>query len=480
MHKRITSCASRNVSADQTRKQPSCLSPGLNLQFISSRRMLQIFLPMLILLVAVLPVSAQSGMHFDDFHPKLTPYFADELIGDVERSMPKGSTYRIWGWDVGDFSGDGNNDCAMTVRLDGDRRRQVTIYFFVDIEGFLTLVGQTDRTFVDVPLEAGVSIRDNACYVTEKQRQYVWDIRGYRFEKGALSVLDDFSTGRKGRRTLETYRNYQTLMGFERWLDTRSGEELERSDYLSIPTYRRGRTVYQGFKTDLESRSVQFVPKGAFYWKGEDDASFRLRTAYNDSYLYFMISVRDDKVVSDNGLHYVWDGVEIWLDPFRTRGNSEESGGAASGGSIDSAAAGILSLSVNPGNFAEDPPEFSIASSDGLLSSQNAALADVRLRARLTDEGYQVKIRVPFQLLGYAAAPLEAESITELGCSILVLDVDNGFRRDEVTWITTSGLETLDPATYGTLLLIPDSQTYGEASNIYADAIAERLNALGF
>ncbi len=433
-----------------------------------------------LLLAAVFNMRAQSGMRFEEMFPKLTPYFADELIADIEHSLPKGAGYRIWGWDVGDYSGDGYNDCAMTVRIDGDRRRQVTIYFFVDIEGFLTLVGQTDRTFVDVPLEAGVSIRENACYVTEKNRQYAWDIRGYRFDKGALRVLDDFSTRREGRNTMETYRNYESLMGFERRLDTRSGDELERSEFLSIPTYRRGRTIYEGYKTDLESRSVKFVPRGAFYWQGEQDASFKLHTAYNDHFLYFMVSVRDDNVVSDNGLYDVWDGVEIWLDPLgpraitsgpeveRRAAEEEETGGA------------IISLKISPGNFAERPPEFAVASSGELNSVQNASLSQVRLRSRLTEEGYQIKVRVPFQLLGYAAAPIEAEAITELGCSVVVVDADNGFRPREVAWITTSGLETLDPATYGTLLLIPDSMTYGESKNIYADAIAERLNALGF
>ncbi len=422
--------------------------------------------------------AAQTGMDFEDWQPKLDPYFAEELIGDVKRQLPRGAKFKIWGWDVGDYSGDGYNDCAVTIRMANERKRLVHVYFFVDIDGYLTCVGQTERTFIEVPLEAGISIKDNACYVLRKHRQYTWDIQGYRFDNGALTVLDDFSTERLKFTTHESYRNYHTLFGYERYVNNRSGNEEHLVEFLCIPSYRRGRYIYKGYTSELQSSSVRFVPQGAYYWEGEDDASFRVRSAYNDEFLYFIVTVRDDIIVPDNGNFITWDGIQIWLDasnrPNRHLKTDDERDFRTTADS------GIFCFNINPGNYAERRPEYSVSATDDVNELQNYALAQVRVRSNLTEDGYQVKIRIPFQFLGFEGAPVSEESISELGCTIVVNDIDNGFRPEEETWIATSKFEQLNPSSYGSLLLVPNTLGYGEADNIYSDALSDRLNELGF
>ncbi|MBK7185022.1 MAG: hypothetical protein IPH85_03700 [Ignavibacteria bacterium] len=83
-----------------------------------------------ITMASPLSLSAQSGMEFDEFARKIDPYFAEDLIADVRSSMPQGSQYRIWGWDVGDFSGDGFYDLAMSVNILGTRKRECVVYLF--------------------------------------------------------------------------------------------------------------------------------------------------------------------------------------------------------------------------------------------------------------------------------------------------------------------------------------------------------------
>jgi hypothetical protein len=66
---------------------------------------LKIILPLLLLISFSQNSFSQSGMTFNELEQRLTPYYAEALINDVRLQLPQGSNYRIWGWDVGDFSG---------------------------------------------------------------------------------------------------------------------------------------------------------------------------------------------------------------------------------------------------------------------------------------------------------------------------------------------------------------------------------------
>jgi hypothetical protein len=117
---------------------------------------------------------------------------------------------------------------------------------------------------------------------------------------------------------------------------------------------------------------------------------------------------------------------------------------------------------------------------DVLTDVQKQAIQQVKAAATLWEKGYIVKIRVPFQLLGFVGAPIEEGKIVEYGCTVVVRDVDNEFRPEEETFLSTSKFENSNPSSYGALLLMPNALVYGEVRNIYADAIADRLRDLGF
>ena len=104
-------------------------------------RPLPILLFVIVTAVNAVGVHAQSGMTFEEFTPKLQPYFAEELISDVKDAMPQGAEFRVWGWDVGDFTGDGYNDLALSVNILGTRKKECHVYLFGDIDGFLVKVG---------------------------------------------------------------------------------------------------------------------------------------------------------------------------------------------------------------------------------------------------------------------------------------------------------------------------------------------------
>lgn len=202
-------------------------------------------LTLLLALIITGKVSAQSGLKFNELAMRLDPYFAKELILDIKKQLPQGSDYNIWGFDVGDYSGDGYFDCAVSLKLAAEKEKIVHVYFFVDIEGYLTEVGNFQYEFFEIPLEIGVVIKNNACFVTRKREQFNWLMDGYRFVNGSLVKLDRFTTKRDGLLTHETYRNYLTLENTEKYLYTRDNEEKFYTKYLAIPCYERGRQIYQ-------------------------------------------------------------------------------------------------------------------------------------------------------------------------------------------------------------------------------------------
>lgn len=442
---------------------------------------MRILFCLLCVVFACLParLSAQSGLTLEQMNEKLKPYFADELISDLKDQLPRGAQYRIWGWDVGDFTGDGAPDLAMSVRMSTDKGRNVQVYLFADIDGYLTRVGKFPYTFVESPIEVGVLIKDNGCFVIEKAQDFDWTISGYRLDNGSLMVLDSFKTERVRTMTHEAYRNFQNLSGYEKYRDTRTNDELFQSDFLCVPSYPRGKYIYKGFASDAVSNSVKYISKGAYYWSGADDLAFSVRSAHNEQYLYFLVKVTDDRIITEAKEGAAHDKVEVWLDMsnvvnrfVKKRGKTENFRTRAEGS--------IFAFSISPGNFLDKKPTVRPSAVDVLTDVQKQAIQQVKAAATLWDKGYIVKVRIPFQLLGFVGAPIEEGKIVEYGCTVVVRDIDNEFRPEEETFLSTSKFDNSNPSSYGSLMLMPNALVYGEVRNIYADAIADRLRDLGF
>ena len=89
----------------------------------------------IIILIFVFSINnlfSQAGSHFYEFAEKLEQYFDKSLITDVKNALPQGSDYLIWGWDVGDFSGEKINDLAFGIVIKGEKKKKVRVYQFVE------------------------------------------------------------------------------------------------------------------------------------------------------------------------------------------------------------------------------------------------------------------------------------------------------------------------------------------------------------
>lgn len=422
-------------------------------------------------------------MDFDEFVRRADPYFAEELLNDVRVALPRGSSYRIWGWDVGDFSGDGFYDLAVSVQVLGNRKRECVVYMFADVEGYLVQISRMPFDYVDLPLEVGVVVKDNACYVTQKRKSEDWTIRGYRFTEGALVLVDEFVSDKIESFQHESFRSFQTLVTREKLANKRD-EEVFNAEFLTIPCYSRTRQVYAGYVPEVVVSSTDYVPEGAYWWSGEQDASFAARLVYDEEYLYARILVRDSNVVTGWCDTCIADQVELLLDVLPP----EEGSRSRYLSKIDrdqvtvrsTADSGLYRFTVRLGDFADNLPRVSVKTTDDLDVTQVNAKKQLRAVCALRPHGYVVKLRIPFALLGYQKAPIDERSTVEFGCAVAVIDYDNEFRPDERSVIATSNVEPLDPSTYGALRFLPDGAWYGQSVNIYGEAVINTLRELGF
>ncbi|MEP7218316.1 MAG: hypothetical protein ABI876_05340, partial [Bacteroidota bacterium] len=417
---------------------------------------------------------------FDSLAKRIDPYFAPELIQDVRDALPQ-TGYDIWGYDVGDYSGDGANDISIVIRQKNDSRRKMGVYYFVDDEGTLRLVKQMMVDFVELPIEIGVAISDGAVHMTHKLKEFNWEIYGYRYRDGVVMMVDRFTTERQGTMTYETYRNFQSLEGYERYLNTADGELLFRSDFLTTPSYGRGRDVSTGYQANTIAKMSKYVMKGSYYWQNEKDLTLDTRSAYDKDYLYFNITLQDDQVIPIglNGVDSAADRLELWLDMY-SLGDRFRVGRRTRDFRMKTDS-NIYALNVGLGDFIDQQAHVKLSSSNNLDERQKTAAKAIKAVAIRLDSGYTVKIRIPWALFGFETAPTEDDALTQFGMNVVVHDVDSPYRPEEETVLTTSqNFDRMKPATFGSLVLIPNNLYYGESINIFLGDLKERMQEVGY
>jgi len=424
---------------------------------------------------------SQSGIKFSELARRLESYFNKEMILDLQKEFPQGSDYTIWGWDVGDFSGDGVPDAAFSVRVAGQRGRIMQVYLFVDIDGYFVKAGQFPYEYVELPLEVGVVIRDNACYITQKSKQFNWLIRGYRFDNGALILLDEFTTQRIANLTYESYRNYQNLQNTDKFLETTTGKTRFFAEYSVIPSYRRGRQIYKGYHSEVLVDNINYVPKDAFWWSGSHDLSYKVSSAFDEEYLYMTVKVRDDYVVPQHCDTCICDYVEVWFNMNIPNGGNRFSKISESKVTFrDSLDGGIYCFTIYPGNYLDRTATVKVSTTDDLEAYQKIAARDILAVSDVSDSSYVVRFKIPFAFFGLQGNPIEQGKFIEYGCTVSVHDYDNEFRPEEYTRKNSSVFNPQNPSTYGLIVLVPDDKWYGSASNIHLEEILKTLVEYGF
>ena len=424
-------------------------------------------------------LSAQESITFDRLKELLDPYFAPELVGDVEAALPK-ADFAVWGFDVGDYSGDGYNDLIVSIRMTRDRGKNMRIYHFIDIEGILEVVREETVEFFELPIEVGVTIGDGNAYVLAKREEGGWDVWGRRYSDGVIMLVDIYSTETGEALVHQKYRHYQDLFGWDRYIRIRNESEVFRADFLTVPSYRRGRHVSAGYAQTATATMAEHILQGAYYREGESDLTLHVRSAWDDEYLYYHIIVDDDAFVPNaEEVDSIGDRVEIWIDAYiygdRLTGGSRRSTFRMASDT------NIYGLMIHPGDLADREPSISVVTTNVFDERQNRSTSKIRAIAGRHDSGWSLRIRVPFSLLGFSDAPIDEENPLVFGSSVVVHDLDNPYRPNELTVMTMSHNFDRDrPATFGEVIIVPGTVTYGESRNIFFQQVRERLEEIGY
>lgn len=435
-------------------------------------------------LLAHSTLQAQLGMTIAEFELKLKDYFIAEAISDVRQALPLGSTYRVWGWDAGDFSGDSVPDLAVSVRLDNVRKRESVVYLFVDMDGYLVNVTHMTHPYVELPLEVGVAINDNHCYVTRKIAEDHWETSGYTFANGALIHVDESVRDKAGRLRRETYDNYRNLTSFEWFSDVRSKDVFSVTRHI-LPCYHRGRQVVAGYSRDIVVGHTDDVVEGAYCWQGSDDASFTARAAFDDAFLYFQIAITDDVIFPAACDTCPGDLVVIHLDPVvmpanvgRTYEGLRRNGMPRFRSTAEDG--GLVRIELSTGDFSQQRPTVKIAMVGGSGELPWIDVNLVKLTNTLAHRGFILRVRIPFTLINYPRVPLTPGIPVHLGCTIVYHDYDNEYRPTEFTRLASSTIETGNPSTLGYLRLLPEGKWFGTVKNMYIEPLHAWLRELGY
>lgn len=444
------------------------------------KNIIRLGIGIIVFILSIDIVYAQSGITFPEFSKRLEAYFDKEMIMDIKKYLPSDDRYQIWGMDVGDFSGDGNNDVAVSIKVLNEKKKIVHTFLFVDMYGYFVKVGEFEFPFIDLPLEVGANIKDGTCFITQKLGPSNWNYYGYRFQNGVLIHSEEFSSTKLDYYTIDKSTDYLNLKVSEAIAENKTNFVKFKNEYNLIPAYNRGRLIYTGFQNKLVINKVENAIKGAYFWQGPKDSYFEAYAVYDEEYLYFNFNIFDDEVVPKRCDSCIGDYITIWF-------NTNLQGSNVSPYQIKESnlifptnqQKGVYSFMLAPGDFVDIPSFVTVASNDYVTSFQQISTVYIRTSSNLIKDGYNLKIRIPFTILSIDPIKFTNE-IFEIACTVELHDIDNEFRPDEETVLSTSNYDYTNPSSFGRLLIIPNNQWFGKCHNVYEQDILQTLLEYGF
>lgn len=406
---------------------------------------------------------AQSGSSLKDFQKKLSDYYDQELIADVIAEISDEQA-KVWSWDIGDYSLDDHNDVAFVVRFPKEKNKACSVYFFIDINGTLTLVHKQARAFIESPLEVGVAIKNGDCHVTSKNEQFNWNITGYQFRQGVFYESDQFSTSRSGGQTREIHRDLMQRRNKTHVFSTRSEETSYYHHYHDIPVYSSDITIPYGFHKPIIINAPEDVIKGAFYWKGPQDASIIIeKSVYNNTHWELELLIIDDTLIQSRCDTCLQDKVNIYVSeiiPSLSKTISKDT----------STLSTIKTIELVPNDMF---PHLSYMK----VSDMNTSIP---IEFHRESNGYHIKAIIPFSVLPIFDFNSSSTEKVSIGCTIELIDVDNPYRPEEQTRIVDSDFEYGNSASLGVLTFYPVNTYDGVIHRQFSRQFVQTLQQLGF
>ncbi len=179
-----------------------------------------------------------------------------------------------------------------------------------------------------------------------------------------------------------------------------------------------------------ESVMVQTLQNKAGTITGENDLSCNYSIAWDDDYLYFFVSVKDNVLNNDSVNPWDDDSIEIYIDGSNEKGSS----------------------------YDQNDNQLVFGYNDTVVYHPSAGSQDpvgVQFSQTTTTTGYDIEVRIAWSFVG-----ITATADKEIGIDIHVNDDDDGANRDgKLMWSDTQDIAYMNPSVFTSLNLLTDSCT---------------------
>jgi hypothetical protein len=426
---------------------------------------------------ARLTTNRDESITFEDFVNKVGIAFSDELLSDLRTKLPE--EFRIWGYDIGDFSGDGKYDIVLSIKPKNYRGKNVQVRFFVNKGDTVLDLRTMDVGYCEIPIEVGFTIEKCVCFMTSKLAEYNWLIRGYTFWKGAFMLVDQYETKRltsnEGKHVhlgLETYSNYRNLLSNENLFNPNSNKSYEKIDFYTLPAYRKGGAVFRDFSTTIFDSTDDLILVGRDNWRGASDLSFAVNANYDSTNLTVEFHVRDQSLVSFASDAERCDYVQLWFTNRCARSEELVDSIRISSSKSDSS---VYCLTIFPGNLTSIRASADLICSCRLSAGQLIAISRMEISAKRNSDGYSLDIQIPLRL--FSGTDSFPRSL--MGFTAAVHDVDDSLTSGDSKLMATSRLVKWNSSTFGLLRFIREGECYGEAENFVMPSVLKRIEETG-
>lgn len=428
-----------------------------------------------VLLTSCSTAFSDYSISFEEFKKKLEGVFTEEQFKDLRTHLPE--QFEIWGYDVGDFSGDDEFDLALSVKPKDLAGKKVQVFFFINDGTDFIEASTLEVGYFEIPIEVGFTIEHGVCYMTSKEKDHHWFITGYTFHNGSFVLVDRFEVGRQligadntAEIGHEIYDNYQTLASREDFFNVSNGKLFLGAHYYTFPVYRTTRKPLPDFVTCLQDTSGKYFVSGKENWGGPTDLSFSTKLAYDDSSIDCMINVIDDSLVVGGPDVTDGDCVSLWLDLKASRIN--HSSGSAPNFRLQPDS-NVMLMSISPGDFKTKRPRLDLVLRKDPTDLQQHAIKSISVLSTKRVDGYSLRVHIPFSLFDDMKPP------AVLGFTVDVNDVDGNAGDATKARLATSQLREWDPSTFGVLRFIPGRESYGEVRNLSVERLLKRIQDVG-
>ncbi len=418
---------------------------------------------------------ADLSISFEELKKNLQNIFTEDQFTDLRGHLS--AQFEIWGYDAGDFSGDGLPDLALSIRVKGNPEKKVSVYFFVNGGKNFIVAKSMEVEYYEIPIEVGFTVEHSICFMTQKVVQHHWFISGYTYKDGNFILVDRYEVGRRyvdqGQKVeigYEVYNNYVNLKSSESFFNTTNGKVYLKTQYYTFPAYRIGKNLPWEYFNTVSDTSTKYFLSRKEGWKGPQDLNFTSSLYYDERYLYCFIDVVGDTLVVSGENLTDNDHVQLWFDVNPTRINAGN--GTAPNFRIQ-ADDNIYLLSIMPGNNRSIKPKvhFSLRKEPTVL--QRNGIREIKLLTEKTQAGYTLQLKIPYAVFDRSSLP------EYIGFTIQVNDVDGQNGAVRRTSMATSQLREWDPSSFGAIRFLPDHKFYGEVHNLVLDEILKRMKEIG-